>query len=111
MLFLLYIELKMEIFLDTANLKSIRHYNEMGMLDGITTTPTLLSKEDALECGRAGCICSASGKAAYGLSIRKAFVGLLRQSLQALGWSNAVKTSGPIHSRPAGLERALSATR
>ena len=46
MLFLLYIELKMEIFLDTANLKSIRHYNEMGMVDGITTNPTLLSKED-----------------------------------------------------------------
>ena len=36
----------MEIFLDTANLKSIRHYNEMGMVDGITTNPTLLSKED-----------------------------------------------------------------
>lgn len=36
----------MEIFLDTANLKAIRHYNEMGMVDGITTNPTLLSKED-----------------------------------------------------------------
>ncbi|MFB5599820.1 MAG: fructose-6-phosphate aldolase [Nitrososphaeraceae archaeon] len=35
----------MEIFLDTANLKAIRHYNEMGMVDGITTNPTLLSKE------------------------------------------------------------------
>ncbi|MDR4511837.1 MAG: fructose-6-phosphate aldolase [Nitrososphaeraceae archaeon] len=36
----------MEIFLDTASLKAIRHYNEMGMVDGITTNPTLLSKED-----------------------------------------------------------------
>lgn len=35
----------MEIFLDTANLKAICHYNEMGMVDGITTNPTLLSKE------------------------------------------------------------------
>ena len=35
----------MKIFLDTANLKSIRMYNDMGLLDGITTNPTLLSKE------------------------------------------------------------------
>ncbi|HEX6293741.1 MAG TPA: fructose-6-phosphate aldolase [Nitrososphaeraceae archaeon] len=35
----------MKIFLDTANIKSIRHYSEMGMVDGITTNPTLLSKE------------------------------------------------------------------
>ena len=35
----------MKIFLDTANIASIRHYYEMGMVDGITTNPTLLSKE------------------------------------------------------------------
>jgi len=35
----------MKIFLDTANLESIRMYNEMGLLDGITTNPSLLSKE------------------------------------------------------------------
>jgi transaldolase len=35
----------MKIFLDTANIDSIRHYSEMGMVDGITTNPTLLSKE------------------------------------------------------------------
>jgi transaldolase len=35
----------MKIFLDSANIKSIRHYSEMGMVDGITTNPTLLSKE------------------------------------------------------------------
>jgi transaldolase len=35
----------MKIFLDTANLDSIVKYNEMGVIDGITTNPTLLSKE------------------------------------------------------------------
>jgi len=35
----------MKIFLDTANLESIRKFNDMGLLDGITTNPTLLSKE------------------------------------------------------------------
>lgn len=35
----------MKIFLDTANLASIKTYNEMGLLDGITTNPSLLAKE------------------------------------------------------------------
>ena len=35
----------MKIFLDTANLESIRRFNDMGLLDGITTNPTLLSRE------------------------------------------------------------------
>jgi transaldolase len=34
-----------KIFLDTANLKAINTYNDMGLVDGITTNPTLLSKE------------------------------------------------------------------
>jgi len=35
----------MKIFLDSANLESIKKYNDMGLLDGITTNPSLLSKE------------------------------------------------------------------
>jgi len=36
----------MKIFLDSANLPSIKKYNDMGLVDGITTNPTLLSKEN-----------------------------------------------------------------
>ena len=36
----------MKIFLDTANLDSIRRFNDMGLLDGITTNPSLLSREE-----------------------------------------------------------------
>src|SRR5436853_6792753 len=35
----------MKIFLDTANLAVIKMYNEMGLVDGITTNPSLLAKE------------------------------------------------------------------
>lgn len=35
----------MRIFLDTANLESIRRFNDMGLLDGITTNPSLLARE------------------------------------------------------------------
>jgi transaldolase len=35
----------MKIFLDSANLENIKMYNDMGILDGVTTNPSLLSKE------------------------------------------------------------------
>jgi len=36
----------MKIFIDTANLKEIKEAHSLGILDGVTTNPTLLSKED-----------------------------------------------------------------
>jgi len=37
----------MKIFLDTANIEEIRATAELGLLDGVTTNPTLLSMESA----------------------------------------------------------------
>src|SRR3990172_7209645 len=37
----------MKIFLDTANIAAIKLYNDMGLVDGITTNPSLLAKEGA----------------------------------------------------------------
>jgi transaldolase len=36
----------MKFFIDTANVKDIREAAELGLLDGVTTNPTLLSRED-----------------------------------------------------------------
>ncbi len=36
----------MKIFLDTANVASIKTYVDMGVLDGVTTNPTLIAKEN-----------------------------------------------------------------
>ena len=35
----------MKLFLDTANLEQIKKLNAMGVVDGVTTNPTLVSKE------------------------------------------------------------------
>lgn len=35
----------MKFFIDTANLKEIHEANELGILDGVTTNPSLISKE------------------------------------------------------------------
>lgn len=37
----------MKIFLDTANLDEIRNAQAMGLLDGVTTNPSLIAKENA----------------------------------------------------------------
>ena len=37
----------MKIFLDTANIESIERYLELGIVDGITTNPSLLLKENS----------------------------------------------------------------
>ena len=36
----------MKIFLDTANIDSIKKFVDLGIVDGITTNPTLLLKEN-----------------------------------------------------------------
>jgi transaldolase len=35
----------LDLYLDTANLASIKKFNQMGIVDGVTTNPTLVSKE------------------------------------------------------------------
>ncbi|HEY8970817.1 MAG TPA: transaldolase family protein, partial [Puia sp.] len=34
----------MKLFIDTANLDEIKEINEMGLLNGVTTNPTLMAK-------------------------------------------------------------------
>lgn len=36
----------MKFFIDTANIEEIKEANSMGMVDGVTTNPTLIAKED-----------------------------------------------------------------
>lgn len=36
----------MKFFIDTANVELIRSYYELGIIDGVTTNPSLVSKED-----------------------------------------------------------------
>ena len=37
----------MKIFIDTANIKEIREAVELGVIDGVTTNPTLIAKENS----------------------------------------------------------------
>ncbi|UCE45318.1 MAG: fructose-6-phosphate aldolase [Methanobacteriota archaeon] len=48
----------MKIFIDTANLEHIREVNSWGVLDGVTTNPTLVAKEGREFAGVIKEICS-----------------------------------------------------
>lgn len=39
----------MKFFIDTANLKEIKEANEMGLIDGVTTNPSLIAKEGKID--------------------------------------------------------------
>jgi transaldolase len=39
----------MKLFIDTANLDEIREANEMGLIDGVTTNPSLVAKEGEVD--------------------------------------------------------------
>ena len=45
----------MKFFIDTANLEQIRKAHELGVLDGVTTNPSLMAKEPPLWWWRARC--------------------------------------------------------
>ena len=49
----------MEFFLDTANLDQIKEVRELGLLDGVTTNPTLMSREGGDWREQAALICEA----------------------------------------------------
>ena len=36
----------MKIFIDTANVEQIKKANSMGLIDGVTTNPSLVAKEN-----------------------------------------------------------------
>ena len=38
----------MKFFIDTANLKQIKEAQALGILDGVTTNPSLMAKEDII---------------------------------------------------------------
>lgn len=47
----------MDLYIDTANLDEIRQAHQMGVLDGVTTNPTLIAKEKAPYARRLAEIC------------------------------------------------------
>ncbi|MBU0981210.1 fructose-6-phosphate aldolase [Patescibacteria group bacterium] len=99
----------MKLFLDTANLKEIDEINKWGVLDGITTNPSLLAKE-----GKIGFeahvreICNlVDGPVSVEVTSTN-FSGILKEGREIASWAENIVIKVPM--TPDGL-RAVSELR
>jgi len=101
----------MKIFLDTANLDEIRSAHRWGVLDGVTTNPTLVYREGAEFKTRVVEICDVVGGpvSAEVTAPETDAAGMIREGREIAAWHPHVVVKIPCF--PAGLEatRALAA--
>lgn len=98
----------MKIFLDTANLESIRRFNEMGLLDGITTNPTLMSREDAdPDQAMAEIVSTVAGDVSLEV-VSTDYPGMIREGRSLRRYGNNVVVKVPM--TPEGLRACRTLT-
>ena len=93
----------MRIFLDTANIDQIRHAAKLGIISGVTTNPTLVAKEEAVDFKAAILeICSLvpGPVSAEVLSLEPE--GMIEEARQLSSWAPNIVVKIPVSE--AGLE-------
>ena len=98
----------MKIFLDTANLEEIRKAAELGLVDGITTNPTLIAKEGAGFKQQIQEICSIIPGDVSAETISTDWQGMVKEGKELATWAPNVVVKAPC--TPDGLRatKALS---
>ncbi len=92
----------MEIFLDTANLDEIRAGVAMGLVDGVTTNPSLVSKENCSFRERVVEICEIVEGPVSAEVVATDFDGMLKQAHVIAAWHKHVVVKIPLI--PEGLK-------
>ena len=96
----------MKIFLDTANLDEIRHGVAMGVVDGITSNPTLIAKENRPFRAHILDICGIVKDGVVNAEVVSTdYEGILREAREIAGWHPNIVVKIPMI--PDGV-RALS---
>ena len=102
----------MHIYLDTANINEIRHAAKLGVIDGVTTNPSLISKEGAVNYeSTIKEICSiipASGCVSAEVVVEKA-KDMIEQAQKIAAWAPNVVVKIPATA--AGLEATSTLTK
>ena len=86
----------MEIFLDTANLDEIRAGAAMGLVDGVTTNPSLVAKEGCSFRERVIEICELVDGPVSAEVVATHYDGMLRQALVIAAWHKHVVVKIPL---------------
>ncbi|MEM1422649.1 MAG: fructose-6-phosphate aldolase [Planctomycetota bacterium] len=73
----------MELYIDTANLDEIRQAHDMGVLDGVTTNPSLIAKEGVDYTKRLGEICGVVSGPVSAEVVSTEFEGMMKEGREA----------------------------
>ncbi len=94
----------MKFFVDTANLDEVKKANEWGILDGVTTNPSLIAKEGVAYKDRVLEICRevGPGKAVSAEVTEYEFDKMLPQAQDIATWHENIYVKVPM--TPAGVE-------
>lgn len=86
----------MKFFIDTANVKQIRAVNDLGLLDGVTTNPTLIAKEKRGFRETIEEICSVVKGPVNAEVIAPDTDGMLKEGREVASWAPNVTVKIPL---------------
>lgn len=86
----------MQIFLDTANLEEIRAGMDLGLVDGVTTNPTLIAREKCKFKDRVIEICELVQGPVSAEVIATHYEAMLEQAREISSWSKYVVVKLPL---------------
>ena len=92
----------MKFFIDTANIAQIREVNDLGLLDGVTTNPTLIAKEKKAFRPTIEEICSIVKGPVSAEVIALDTDGMLKEGREVASWAKNVTVKIPM--TPAGMK-------
>jgi len=93
----------MRIFLDTANIEHIRHASKLGIISGVTTNPTLVAREGAVDFKTAILeICSTVPGPISVEALSLEAEGMIEEARQLSSWAPNIVVKIPVSE--AGLE-------
>jgi len=96
----------MKIFLDTANIKDIRTANDWGIIDGITTNPTLAGREGRPFRQIVEEICDVMGERPVSAEVVATDIeGMLKEAREVSSWASNVVVKIPLI--PTGIQAII----
>jgi transaldolase len=95
----------MKFFIDTANIDEIRKANELGMVDGVTTNPSLVAKEGREFTGLLKEICSIVDGPVNAEVVSLDAEGMIREARELVKLADNIVIKVPL------IEEGLKATR
>lgn len=99
----------MKLFLDTANLDEIKKYSDWGVVDGVTTNPTLVAKEGANLKEYTIKICEIVQNDTSAEVISTDYEGIIKEAREIAKWHKHVVVKIPIISEGLKAIKTLSA--